>query len=694
MTSRRTFSPLFLGLCLLAVLTVVGAYSNAFNNTFHFDDSHVVEGNAYIRSLGNMGRFFTDGTTSSAYPPNAVYRPVMTASLAVDYYLGGGLVPRQFHTTQVMLLLVLGVLLYFFFLAVLARTAPKGAWNPWVALALATFFSVHTTNTETMNIIAVRAELFSAIGVIGAFLVYLDFPFARRTYLYLLPMVFGALAKSPAVIFAPLLVMYVLLYEEQLSAHELLTGVGWAKVWKTALRCAPALVIGGVLFVVIESMNGPAATYAGGNRWLYAQTQAWIWLHYGKLFLLPMGLTADSDWGLITDWYDTRVLAGLAFIGALVWATLKSTERVDRRPIAFGLAWFILALIPASSFIPLAEVTNNHRMFFPYIGLVLAAGWALVLWLQRLAAGGAAAVSRARLAGATLALVFIAGNAVGTYERNKDWLTGETLWKDVSEKSPNNGRGLMNYGVALMRVGRYDEAKALFERAGRLNPNYDRIEINLGIIAGRTDPVEATQHFERALKLAPNDPVPHHFYAVWLVGQKRSAEAIPLLERAIQLSSADVNSRHELLHAYLRVGRKADAKRLAAETLAVVPDDAVAKAVAADQLAVPSEAPGSAPQTAQSEPTPTTAGGFLDLSLARYQRRDYTGSIDAAREVLKLDPQSAEAWNNIAAASASLGKWDDGVQAAQAALRIKPNFELAKNNLAWAEDGKRKAQGR
>jgi hypothetical protein len=40
--------------------------------------------------------------------------------------------------------------------------------------------------------------------------------------------------------------------------------------------------------------------------------------------------------------------------------------------VAFGLAWFAIALIPTSSFFPLAEVLNEHRIFFPCTGLALA----------------------------------------------------------------------------------------------------------------------------------------------------------------------------------------------------------------------------------------------------------------------------------------------------------------------------------
>ena len=35
-------------------------------------------------------------------------------------------------------------------------------------------------------------------------------------------------------------------------------------------------------------------------------------------------------------------------------------------------------------------------------------------------------------------------------------------------------------------------------------------------------------------------------------------------------------------------------------------------------------------------------------------------------------------------------QWDDAIQAAREALRLKPDFALARNNLAWAEAEKQK----
>jgi tetratricopeptide (TPR) repeat protein len=47
-------------------------------------------------------------------------------------------------------------------------------------------------------------------------------------------------------------------------------------------------------------------------------------------------------------------------------------------------------------------------------------------------------------------------------------------------------------------------------------------------------------------------------------------------------------------------------------------------------------------------------------------------------------PLYPEAWNNIAAAHNSMSRWDEGIKAAEEALRLKPDYPLARNNLAWA----------
>jgi protein O-mannosyl-transferase len=85
------------------------------------------------------------------------------------------------------------------------------------------------------------------------------------------------------------------------------------------------------------------------------------------------------------------------------------------------------------------------------------------------------------------------------------------------------------------------------------------------------------------------------------------------------------------------------------------------------------------------------AGQLLNLSMQLYQSGKYPECIAAARQAIKIDPTLAEAYNNIAACSSNLKKWDDAIAAASEALRLRPDFQLARNNLAWAVQQKQLA---
>ena len=481
-------------------LLILAAYWNSLHNSFHFDDAHVIVTNAYIRSLHNVPLFFRDAHAFSSLPQNATYRPLVTLSLALDY-ARGALDSEPYHVTQIVLLMATGALLVVFFIPMVGQ---------WRALFAATLFCIHTANTETMNLISARSELLSTVGLLGSFVLFQRSPFARRTWLYLIPLAVGALAKAPLVVFAPLLFLYLLWFDELRTTN-----------YERLREAAPPLIVGVALLAFLNSMNAKEWQSGGGSAYHYLITQPFVWLHYFRLFFLPVGLTADTDMPLADHWYDTRAVIGYVFVALLVIAIW----RVENRAVKFGLAWFAIALIPTSIF-PLAEVANEHRIFFAYIGLVLAA---------------ASLIPRRALA--AVAVIVLAAHFIGTHARNEVWRSEETLWADTVAKSPNNGRAWMNYGLTRMAKGDYAEAGRAFAHAAVLTPNYWTLEINRGVLAGATgDEAAAEQHFRRALQLNP-DANAHYFYARWLVQQGRTAEALPHAREAVRLSPAFADAR-------------------------------------------------------------------------------------------------------------------------------------------------------
>ena len=526
MITRRRFAyPIA---CAAAILVTVAAYANHFRNDFHFDDSHTIQNNAFIRSVRNIPLFFTTAETFSAKPANQSYRPLVSATLAVDYRLGGGLNPIAFHVTSFSLFLIQCAVMLVLFRRVMDRARPAEA-NRWIALLAATWYAVHPANAETVNYIIARSEILSTLGVVLALVLFSGGGAARRYHLYLIPAALGVLGKEAGAMFAPLLLVYVALFEPELPLVATLPSF---------LVCAAA---GGVSMWM-------ATTYSPGgtSRWHYLLTQPSVAVHYAISLLLPIRLSADTNWLLVEDPLDVRVLIGVAFVAAALAVAWVASRR-ETRPIAFGVLWFFIALLPTSSIVPLSEPMNDHRMFFPFVGLILAVVWGAALAVSRWTARGAGPFAAA-------AVALILAMAYGTRQRNIVWRTEESLWLDATIKSPDNGRALMNYGVVQMTGGNLPLANEYFERALRHTPDYPYLHVNIAILnAALGRRTEADRHFRKALLDDPGNPVAYTHYARWLNSVGRTEEARLYAARAVELSPADVDAR--LLLADLEVVR-------------------------------------------------------------------------------------------------------------------------------------------
>lgn len=651
---------------LSVLIAVTLTYTNHFHNAFQFDDFHSITDNVFIRDLANIPKFFTDARTSSVYPTHQAWRPLVTTSLAFDYWVGKGYNTFYFHLSTFLWFLTLLVFAAWLFRAILNRIEPDPR-NLWIAWFAAAWFGLHPAIAETVNYIIQRADLMSTWGVVAGLAVYAAVPKWRTWGIYLAPVAIGFLCKPPAMIFPLLLALYIFLFEEDASRES------WPRVFR---RILPSLALT-VAFLALEGAMTPKSFSPGPvSAWRYLITQPYVWFRYFVSFFLPFHLSADTDLSALTSVLSLEALGGLLFVAALVFAIVIFSKRPATRPVAFGLGWFVLGLIPTSIF-PLAEVENDHRMFLPFVGLVLAGAWTGASILRR-----RREFQTALVAGALCVLCLY---ALGTRRRNEVWRTQDSLWEDVTLKSPQNGRGLMNYGLARMSVGDYRVALNYFERALQYTPNYPSLEINLGIDSGALGrDTEAEAHFRRAIALAPTDFEPHYYYGRWLRGKGRNDQAIGELQTAIGLNRADMNSRVLLLAAYADKGDWAQLKPLAIETLQLAPNDPEIRRYASMQ---PQQMPQQPQQPAQVA-SANAVDSMINLSLQAYQKGDFEGCIREAKVALKLKKDSAEAWNNIIAANNALHRWDEAIQAGHEALRIRPDYVLAQNNLRWAESQK------
>ena len=651
----------------MSLLAIALVYANSFSNGFHFDDFHTVVDNPAVRSVGNLRRIFTDTTAFSVLPANQTYRPVVTASLALDYALGHGYVPFWFHLSTLLWFLVLVSLLFLFFETLLNRVEVSPA-NFWLALGIAVWFGVHPAMAETVNYVIQRGDLYCTLGCVGGLSVYARWPPLRRYGLYLVPFAVAMLSKPPAAVFPVLLLLYCFFFEGRDEAL--------ASRWRRSfVSASPALLMTALLLwlqarmtpkTFLPSIIPPAA---------YRLTQGFVWVRYAGALFLPLHLNVDTDLQPLST-FDGRAAGGVAFALALAAAIVYSARHRRLYPIAYGLLWFAITLLPTSVY-PLSEVENDHRMFFAFPGLMLAVVWSLRLAYGAFSRRASEGVRRRWLprAVAVCAALSLGGYAWGAHRRNLVWRSEDTLWADDALKSPRNGRGLMIYGLTRMNAGDLAGALRLYTQALAYTPNYPTLEVNLGIVNGLLAAegdgqrkVAAQQHFERALALAPGEDTTHAYYGRWLLGQNRLPEATAQLQTAVALNAQRPMGRDLLLQAYQRSGDTVAARALAQGTVRLIPDDPRALRV------LRGGAKGFAAQT---------AGDWIDASQAAYRAGGFEEAVADARQALALDPTSAEAWNNLGAGDGALHRWSQAIAEEQQAVKLNPKLAIAQNNLRW-----------
>lgn len=691
----------FYGLCILLFAGLIITYSNHFKNPFHFDDDHTIVNNVWIRSVKNIPKFYADGTTTSSLPSNQAYRPGLTTLTAIDYSIAKknpfnitdtsiysydpGLNSFYYHLSIFTCFVLQAILMFMLFQKIFDETI-KHRWNKYFALFATALYCFHTAMAETLNYVISRSDGFSTLMVMLALVVYIYYPKLRKFGIYLIPYIFGFFVKEPALMFGPILFFYVVLFEKKADLSKMFERENLQKILGGFRAVLAPLSIAVVLVIFNKVMQSKTFVPGTNSAWNYFITQPFVIVHYFKTFILPSELSADTDWRILTGIINIKFFMGMMFIVGMLWLAIRLSRNNIFRGISFGIFWFFLALLPTSSFIPLSEVLNDHRVFFPYIGLALAFTAVLIYLLIIKNEKFFLSSTEMKVLTGIFIIIVLGGFAYGTYQRNKVWSSGESLWLDVTKKSPENGRGLMNYALSQMSKGNYKDAKIYFEKALVLTPNYSLLYINLGVLhSALGDLKKAEEYYKSAVSLRTYADQSYYYYGNFLYGQKRYDEAKQMLRNSIANNPANTTSRFVLMALYSDTEDWASLQNLATETLHYMPGDAKCLAY----IDASKNKKGKLEVAAEAAKKDPSATNYLNLSLSYYEAGKYAECVDACKEAIKLKPDYALAYNNMCSAYNALKMYDKAIEACNKAIAIQPDFTLAKNNLKLALDSKK-----
>ena len=506
------------------VAAVLAVYANALGGAFLWDDLHLVVGNPLIKHWQAWPRLFG----SDLFPPpiaSGYYRPLQALSYGLDYRLWG-LVPFGFHLTNVLLHAATAVLLFRVAVALLGATFP--------ALVAALLFAVHPLHVEAVTYVAGRSDPLAA-----AFLLLAMLAFLRRGR--------GAVAVSVAAYFLALLAREAAVVLPLLLV--LVDRMPPGRARRPPRAYLPyALVLAAYLVLRAFAVAGPGATPATAAVPLARRmlTTASVVLEYLRLWLLPAGLHLERTVAPVAALTEPRAVAGVATMAALAAVILARRRRAW--PIALGLAWFLVALLPVANLVPLATFMAEHWLYVPTMGLSLAAGWSV--------ATAAADGRRQRAAVAAAAAIVIAVYGAATARRNRDWRDARTLYESLVPLAPESVRVRVDLAHAYQEAGDVERARASYEETIRRWPDAPETADawnNLGNIerdAGRLDAALAA--YEHALTANPRHVSALNGRALALQRLGRSEDAERALLKAVAIAPESAVTHSNLGNVYFR----------------------------------------------------------------------------------------------------------------------------------------------
>lgn len=448
------FRSRFVLLSAMSALLAACLFLPGLGGGFIFDDRPNIQGNVAL----HLTELNVDSLLVAAYSfqPGNGSRALSMLSFALDHWRGGGLDPRVFKITNLVIhaLTVFALALFLRQLLLLANWSASRA--AWAGLLLAGLWAIHPLQVSSVLYVVQRMQTLGTLFLVLAMWAYLLARYAqiegRRSRMYLgLSGLFWALAfaaKEDAV----LLPTYLLVLELtvlRFRAHRPAQENGLRRAW--LLMFVVGLLV--YLLVVVPHYwhwgAYPGRDFSSYERLL---TQARVLVIYIGQILLPLPERLpffyddlEISRGLLTP---TTTLPAVMLITALL--ALAWCWRTRRPVFACGVLLFFAGHFMTSNVLNL-EMVFEHRNHLPMVGAVLAVGdvfaaavkhwrmrpaWVAVPTALVFAAVGSATQARAHAWGEPLRFAQYSVDIAPRSERA--WLALGGVYADFSGWRPNS----------------------------------------------------------------------------------------------------------------------------------------------------------------------------------------------------------------------------------------------------------------
>ncbi|XP_013379791.1 transmembrane and TPR repeat-containing protein 4-like [Lingula anatina] len=551
---KLNFSVTAAAVFLLAVL----CYANSYDGDFVFDDSEAIINNEdLMSSVPLTDLFYHDfwGSKLAGNTSHKSYRPLTVLTFRWNAYLAGGLYPKGFHVTNILLhgvvsLFILHTIVILFGGVRLDERGRIMFTAPKASFLCAMLFATHPIHTENVAGVVGRADLLCAFCFLLSFLCYVRACHSD-------PLHFGH--KPEIISVSHLLSSLVLCGLSVLFKEQGITVIGVCSAYDILVICRadPKETIMSVVQNFTQSNCAASSkNQQKSNQWIKS-------LVYRHLSLLAAGVTilaarwqimgsappkfqeVDNPhsfvnetmlrvlnysylysinvwlllcpWWLCFDWSmgcvpvisvytDLRLLPTLAFLSGMAllfyYCIFGNPSRI-KRLYALSLAILIIPFLPASNlFFRVGFVVAERVLYLPSLGFCMLVTLGLV-HISRIQA----LRKIAKIFVPVILIIFI----IKSMQRSLEWRSEKELFFSGAKVCPGNAK--VHYNIAKVSADGGDTSGALesYRLAIRLNPMYEQAMNNLAnILKDRGESEAAETLLLKAVEIRPE------FAAAWM----------------------------------------------------------------------------------------------------------------------------------------------------------------------------------
>lgn len=674
-------------------------FLNTLSNTFVYDDSITVVTNNLIKSWHNLHFIFSphyfilSGELS--------YRPVVTLSYFIDYFLWG-LHPKGFHLTNLFLQSANTLLFYLFLKRVVKRNTG--------AFIAALLFATHPVLTETVNSISYREDLLAALFFLISFILFLkadkepstpgkfSLYFTGALFSYLLSL----FSKETSV------TLPVLLVAGNLFCFSS-TRIRYPLAKRTKGIYPGYLIITGFyLFIrfVLFRHTYPRLDQDPDNLFVMVKVLA----SYLRVLFLPCKLNADYVVPPLASGVISMIISVLLVVTAVI-LTVRICRK-DKRCWFFA-SWFFITLLPVSNIIPIENSMAERYLYIPLMGFSGFAGIIMQNYLikNKLAAIGFGAI--------------LVTTSIVSIHRNQVWHEDFTLWQTTVSREPGSVRAHNNLGVAYSAKGFYGNAESEYTKTMELHPGDIEAHYNRGNAYERNGKADAAikeylevlryhpghadaynniggiyrnrQLFDKAIesykKAIRCNPFNFKYYSnLGLVYHEKRQydEAVTEFKKALKINARIPLIHNNLGNTYKEMG---DFNAALAEYKTAIEQDPDC-VDAHNNLGIVSmhmerHEDAMVEFETASRLNPKLANVHNNLGIAHAKKGNYDEALDELNKAVTLGFNNAEVHNNLAGVFLTQGSTDSAIRELKLALQYNPKDSNTHCNLgnAYIEKG-------